>query len=157
MASLTCLPAELRQSHGSGGEALKVFLAELSYIGHDHEGRFVCTRMRRRLQRIWIQGYVICRDDDVVDVDDGSAVMSLDVGSFLIANPEFGSVLSTGRYVSCVCTVEVHPPGIVDLCVESVCDLDAASDALAEPFWWLEVAEAHRLMESPSGSTGALP
>ena len=37
------------------------------------------TPRHERLTRVWLQGYVLCRDDDVVDLDDGSAVMSLDV------------------------------------------------------------------------------
>lgn len=126
--------------------ALKIFLAELRHASLDYDGHVVCTRLRQRLRRIWIQGYILCRDgDDVVDVDDGSAVMSLDIVDLLQADPAASSVMQAGRYVSCVCALEAHPEGMLDILVESACGLDGAGDALAEPSWWLEVAEAHLL------------
>eukprot|EP00440_Ansanella_granifera_P029196 gb/GFBE01031711.1/.p1 GENE.gb/GFBE01031711.1/~~gb/GFBE01031711.1/.p1 ORF type:complete len:174 (+),score=30.24 gb/GFBE01031711.1/:1-522(+) len=129
--------------------AMKILLAELRRTGLDQEGHVVCTKLRQRLSRVWLQGFVLCRDgDDVVDLDDGSAVMSLDVGDIVAASPEGASAaLQAGRYVSCVCALEAHQGGILDLRVESVCALDGPGDALAEPFWWLEVAEAHKLRE----------
>merc|ERR1712216_1004334 len=119
----------------------KIFLAELRCTSVDPSGRVISTRLEQRLRRVWIQGYVVCRDgDDVVDIDDGSDVMSLDVGDLLINIPEASAVLQTGCYVSCVCAVEA-PEGMLDLRVESVSNLGDSVDALAEPFWWLEVAE----------------
>ncbi|CAJ1329144.1 unnamed protein product [Effrenium voratum] len=59
------------------GAAMKILLAELRQTGIDAEGFLICTALRQRLKRVWLQGYVLCRDgDDVVDLDDGSAVMS---------------------------------------------------------------------------------
>eukprot|EP00418_Pyrodinium_bahamense_P066060 CAMPEP_0179093746 /NCGR_PEP_ID=MMETSP0796-20121207/42952_1 /TAXON_ID=73915 /ORGANISM="Pyrodinium bahamense, Strain pbaha01" /LENGTH=1034 /DNA_ID=CAMNT_0020791393 /DNA_START=88 /DNA_END=3190 /DNA_ORIENTATION=+ len=142
-----------RAGHESGCEAaLKLFLAELQYTDVDQDGHVVFTPSRFRLRRVWIQGYVVCRDgDDVVDIDDGSDVMSFDIGALLLANPAVNDTLQSGRYVSCVSTLEMHPQGVLDLCMESVCEVDGKTDALAEPFWWLEVAEAHRIWSSALG------
>eukprot|EP00930_Biecheleria_cincta_P012520 TRINITY_DN11644_c0_g3_i1.p1 TRINITY_DN11644_c0_g3~~TRINITY_DN11644_c0_g3_i1.p1 ORF type:complete len:175 (-),score=37.48 TRINITY_DN11644_c0_g3_i1:42-500(-) len=139
--------------HGVQHEpAMKILLAELMVSGVNSQGRVVWTKLKQPLRRVWLQGYVLCRDgDDVVDLDDGSAVMSLDVGSFVAENPEVAaSVLQAGRYISCICTLEVHQQGILDLRTESVCAVDGQGDALAEPFWWLEVAESHKLRASGS-------
>ncbi len=74
----------------------------------------MCTRLRQQLRRVWIQGYVTVRDgDDVVDVDDGTAVMSLDVGDLLRGNLEVGAMLQAGRYVSCVCSLREEHLGHV--------------------------------------------
>ncbi|CAE8643593.1 unnamed protein product [Polarella glacialis] len=134
--------------------AMKILLAELRHIGLDSEGRVVCTSLKQRLERVWLQGYVLCRDgDDVVDLDDGSAVMSLDVGDLVASSPDIaGSALQAGRYISCVCALEVHPEGILDLRAESAFALDAPGDAMVEPFWWLEVAESHRLRRLKLGN-----
>mmetsp|Transcript_106153 Transcript_106153/g.282489 ORF Transcript_106153/g.282489 Transcript_106153/m.282489 type:complete len:160 (-) Transcript_106153:83-562(-) len=141
----------------SSDAALKIFLGELRYIGRDQSGQLVITPSRFRLKRVWIQGYVVCRDgDDVVDIDDGSDVMSFDVSALLQQNPEVNESLQAGRYVSCVSALEICED-TPDLCMESVCALDGEGDALAEPFWWLEVAEAHAvwslLRQSASGSS----
>eukprot|EP00931_Biecheleriopsis_adriatica_P013819 TRINITY_DN115331_c0_g1_i1.p1 TRINITY_DN115331_c0_g1~~TRINITY_DN115331_c0_g1_i1.p1 ORF type:complete len:161 (-),score=39.93 TRINITY_DN115331_c0_g1_i1:27-509(-) len=138
--------------------AMKILLAELRHTGIDAEGHVVCTKLRQRLRRVWLQGYVLCRDgDDVVDLDDGSAVMSLDVGDLIASSPEFVSpVLQAGRYISCVCSLEVHPEGILDLRMESACAVDGPGDSLAEPFWWLEVAESHRLRSMPDVASTAM-
>mmetsp|Transcript_61125 Transcript_61125/g.134406 ORF Transcript_61125/g.134406 Transcript_61125/m.134406 type:complete len:157 (+) Transcript_61125:61-531(+) len=154
MGEGAALPAPMAPAQGSaccGDAALKILLAELRHTSVDVEGRVVCTLLRQRLRRVWIQGFVVCRDgDDIVDVDDGSDVMSLDVGSLLAAEPGADARLQAGRYISCVCTLDAHPQGMLDLRMESVCELDATGDALAEPFWWLEVAEAHRLRGGPA-------
>uniref|UniRef100_A0A6T0TQ63 Uncharacterized protein n=1 Tax=Alexandrium monilatum TaxID=311494 RepID=A0A6T0TQ63_9DINO len=143
---------------GPHDPALKIFLAELRYTGQDHDGQLVVTPSRFRLRRVWIQGYVVCRDgDDVVDIDDGSDVVSFDVAALLQASPEVDGALQAGRYVSCVCELEMHPEGALDLHVESVCALDSSGDALSEPFWWLEVAEAHTIWSTlqPQAPVGA--
>eukprot|EP00438_Fugacium_kawagutii_P017357 Skav201537 [mRNA] locus=scaffold1616:109695:110695:+ [translate_table: standard] len=74
--------------------------------------------------------------------------MSLDVAEIVASNPEASAALQAGRYISCVCSVEFHPQEhILGLRVESACPLDDPGDALAEPFWFLEVAESHKLRE----------
>mmetsp|Transcript_23408 Transcript_23408/g.47439 ORF Transcript_23408/g.47439 Transcript_23408/m.47439 type:complete len:155 (-) Transcript_23408:118-582(-) len=137
--------------------ALKIFLRELRYISKDHSGQLVITPSHFHLKRVWIQGYVICRDgDDVVDIDDGSDVMSFDVADLLQQNPEVDDALQAGRYVSCVSTLEMLSEDTPDLRMESVCALDGDGDALAEPFWWLEVAEAHSiwsLLQRPASAS----
>mmetsp|Transcript_5179 Transcript_5179/g.10530 ORF Transcript_5179/g.10530 Transcript_5179/m.10530 type:complete len:168 (-) Transcript_5179:88-591(-) len=146
---MAALGVGLQTGSDAGEPALKLFLAELRYTGEDRNGQVVITPSRFRLKRVWIQGYVVCRDgDDVVDIDDGSDVMSFDVADLLQRNPEVNDTLQAGRYVSCVCELEMHPGGVPDLHMESVCALDGAGDALAEPFWWLEVAEAHSIWSS---------
>eukprot|EP00435_Cladocopium_sp_Y103_P075420 s94_g57.t1 len=150
MVELRAMAAEeLRQGQISAGDAMKLFLAELRQIAFDSEGHLVCTKLQQRLKHVWLQGYVLCRDgDDVIDLDDGSAVMSLDVARIVACNQDASAALQAGRYISCVCSVEFHPQeGILDLRVESACPLDDPGDALAEPFWFLEVAESHKLRE----------
>eukprot|EP00434_Breviolum_minutum_P032574 symbB.v1.2.028809.t1/scaffold3088.1/size63905/9 len=74
--------------------------------------------------------------------------MSLDVAEIVACNPEASATLQAGRYISCVCSVEFHAQeSILDLRVESACPLDHPGDSLAEPFWFLEVAESHKLRE----------
>ncbi|CAK0878626.1 unnamed protein product [Prorocentrum cordatum] len=146
--------------------ALKVFLGELRWLDCDAQGRTVWARLPRRPSRVWVQGHVVCRDgDDVVDLDDGSAVMSLswvaqsstrslDVGDLLTAQPAAGGCLQVGRYVSCICAVEALPEGLwgVDLRVESAREVGGPGGALSEPAWWLEVAEAHRRLEAAASA-----
>mmetsp|Transcript_72236 Transcript_72236/g.200262 ORF Transcript_72236/g.200262 Transcript_72236/m.200262 type:complete len:118 (+) Transcript_72236:690-1043(+) len=109
----------------------------------DNCGELHCARLGQSLRRIWVQGYVVLRDgDDVIDLDDGSAVTSLDIGEVLRLRPEIGETLQLGRYISCICLVDYHEAeGLLELRVESACALDAPGDALSEPHWWLEVAE----------------
>eukprot|EP00928_Gymnodinium_smaydae_P084559 TRINITY_DN67819_c0_g1_i2.p1 TRINITY_DN67819_c0_g1~~TRINITY_DN67819_c0_g1_i2.p1 ORF type:complete len:155 (-),score=32.70 TRINITY_DN67819_c0_g1_i2:32-496(-) len=136
--------------------ALKVFLEQLQPSALFGEvGPVLRELLSQRQPRVWIQGYVICREgDDVVDVDDGSAVMSLDIVPILARQPQADAVLRTGRYLSCVCALALQPEeALIDLRLESVTDLSRPEHGLAEPFWWLEVAEAHerraaRLAES---------
>ncbi|CAK0878624.1 unnamed protein product [Prorocentrum cordatum] len=154
--------------------ALKVFLGELRWLDCDAQGRTVWARLPRRPSRVWVQargwpgtlalqrvawlqGHVVCRDgDDVVDLDDGSAVItrSLDVGDLLTAQPAAGGCLQVGRYVSCICAVEALPEGLwgVDLRVESAREVGGPGGALSEPAWWLEVAEAHRRLEAAASA-----
>ncbi|CAK0878625.1 unnamed protein product [Prorocentrum cordatum] len=125
--------------------ALKVFLGELRWLDCDAQGRTVWARLPRRPSRVWVQGHVVCRDgDDVVDLDDGSAVItrSLDVGDLLTAQPAAGGCL------------QALPEGLwgVDLRVESAREVGGPGGALSEPAWWLEVAEAHRRLEAAASA-----
>ncbi|CAE7454713.1 unnamed protein product [Symbiodinium natans] len=124
--------------------AMKILLAELQCMSVDAQGRVVCTKLHQKLKHVWLQGYILCRDgDDVVDLGDGSAVMSLDVGGLIASNPDANAVLQAGRYVSCVCAVEFHPEeGLLDLHVDSASPLDDPGDSLAEPSWFLEACLA---------------
>mmetsp|Transcript_64197 Transcript_64197/g.184422 ORF Transcript_64197/g.184422 Transcript_64197/m.184422 type:complete len:149 (-) Transcript_64197:67-513(-) len=132
--------------------ALKIFLAELR-VAILRNGQVFFPRLDQQVRRVWVQGYITERDgDDIVDIDDGTEVMSLDVENLLRERPGVGEALQAGRYVSCVCKLEVHcelgGEAVLDLRAESVCTLDAPGDQLAEPYWWLEVAEAQQLRRS---------
>ena len=83
--------------------------------------------------RVWAQGVVICAGVGFIDLDDGTAVVSIDVS---FASVHALGALEVGNYVSCICNVV----GDMDLRLESACRLDGP---LSEPFWWLEVAQ-HR-------------
>ncbi|CAE7320699.1 unnamed protein product [Symbiodinium pilosum] len=104
MASQTV--AQRHTGDGWGGSldmAMKILLAELQCTTVDGQGHVVCTKLHQRLKRVWLQGYILCRDgDDVADLDDGSAVMSLDVGGLIASSPDASAALQAGRYVSCV-------------------------------------------------------
>mmetsp|Transcript_50886 Transcript_50886/g.114450 ORF Transcript_50886/g.114450 Transcript_50886/m.114450 type:complete len:159 (+) Transcript_50886:46-522(+) len=143
-------PAQLCQGGDCGDAALKVLLAQLRDVGVDSDGRLVCTPSKLRLHRVWVQGYVVYRDVDVVDIDDGSAVMSFDTRIISHADPHVADRLVVGKYVSCVSILVPHPSGLVDFQVESVSDLSSKEHALAEVGWWLELAELY------SGSAAAV-
>ena len=104
---------------GSGQPALKVLLADLPACDTSSLASIV-----------WIQGVVVSMGDGFVDVDDGTAVVSLDPGH--IAHHAW-EAFQVGCYVSCICRVV----GDMDLRVERACRLDGA---MAEQHWWLELA-----------------
>lgn len=152
MVELGVLDAELRPGGDCHGAALKISLAELQHSSINPEGRILCTRHKLCVQRVWVQGNVVCRDgDDVVDLDDGTAVVSLDVGDLVestkVSLPEVAESLHVGSYISCVCVLEALEDDILNIRAESVCAIDGPMEAVAKSYWQLEVAEAMGLRE----------
>jgi len=125
--------------------ARKIFLANLATQVTDKEGCVWIPHVGK-CSKVWAQGYIVQKEHELVCIDDGTSVCWFDTTTYK------GKVeLNVGMYVSCVADlrpIQVSPGDqSIEVLLEFVTDLSAASLAMCEPAWFLEVCAATKRSE----------